>query len=129
MIAVDTNIIVRLLTGDDEKQYRASQDLFERNTVFVPDSVLLESEWVLRDAYEFSAAEINGAFRQFLGLPGVRLRDERLVALALNWHAGGMDFADAMHLVLCQKQSVLKTFDRQFIRQAAPGSHCVVEAP
>ncbi len=129
MIAVDTNIIVRLLTGDDKKQYRASQDLVERNSLFVPDTVLLEAEWALRDAYGFSASEINGAFRKMLGLPGVSLRDERLVSLALDWHAEGMDFADAMHLVLCQNLSVLKTFDRKFIQHVAPGSRCVVEAP
>lgn len=129
MIAVDTNILVRLLTGDDRPQTRVSQHLFRDNAVFIPETVLLETEWVLRDAYDLPASDINQALRKLLGLPGVSVRDERLLALALDWHAGGMDFADAMHLALSQYQSVLKTFDRQFIQQSAPGTQCTVEAP
>ncbi|WP_242055318.1 MULTISPECIES: PIN domain-containing protein [Nostocales] len=51
MVAVDTNIIVRLLTQDDELQYQKSLEIFQTQTVFIPDTVILETEWVLRFAY------------------------------------------------------------------------------
>jgi predicted nucleic-acid-binding protein len=47
MVAVDTNIIVRLLTQDDEAQYQKSLEIFQTQTIFIPDTVILETEWVL----------------------------------------------------------------------------------
>lgn len=44
MIAVDTNIIVRLITKDDEIQYQKSLELFKNNNIFIPDTVILETE-------------------------------------------------------------------------------------
>ncbi len=43
MIAVDTNIVIRLLTGDEPEQYRKSLSLFEQEIVFLPDTVILET--------------------------------------------------------------------------------------
>lgn len=54
MVAVDTNIVVRLLTQDDELQYQKSQEIFQTQDVFIPDTVILETEWVLRFAYKQS---------------------------------------------------------------------------
>jgi predicted nucleic-acid-binding protein len=51
MVAVDTNIIVRFLTQDDELQYQKSLEIFQTQNVFIPDTVILETEWVLRFAY------------------------------------------------------------------------------
>jgi len=63
MIAVDTNVIVRLLTQDDEQQYNKSVRLFQEQDIFIPDTVLLETEWVLRFAYQFKPNEICAALR------------------------------------------------------------------
>jgi predicted nucleic-acid-binding protein len=41
MIAVDTNIVVRLLTQDDEQQYNKSLKLFQEQDIFIPDTVIL----------------------------------------------------------------------------------------
>lgn len=48
MIAVDTNIIIRLLTHDDEQQYKKSFAIFNTQEVFISDTVILETEWVLK---------------------------------------------------------------------------------
>jgi len=45
VIAVDTNVVVRLLARDDETQYQASRALFETQEIFIPDTVVLELEW------------------------------------------------------------------------------------
>lgn len=46
MIGIDTNIVIRLLTRKDETQYRKALALFEKNDIFMPETVILESEWV-----------------------------------------------------------------------------------
>lgn len=129
MVAVDTNVLVRLLTHDDDSQYQASYALFQREQVFVPDSVLLELEWVLRHAYGFSVAEVCNALRKLLGLRNVHSSNPAVVAKALDWHEAGLDFADALHLTICHKLPCLKTFDDRFIRCARSLSNCAVERP
>ena len=54
MIAVDTKVLVRFLTRDDETQFKKAVKLFREPRIFVSESVLFETEWVLRYAYEFS---------------------------------------------------------------------------
>lgn len=70
-IAVDTNIVVRLLTQDDKVQYQQSLGIFRNHDVFIPDTVILETEWVLRFAYKFKPEDICQAFRNLFGLPNV----------------------------------------------------------
>ncbi len=73
MIAVDTNIIIRFLTRDDEKQYKKSFLIFNTEEVFISDTVILETEWVLRYAYEFSPDDICDALVKLFGLSNVHL--------------------------------------------------------
>lgn len=54
MIAIDTNIVVRFLTQDDPAQFKQAARLFRETELFIAESVLLETEWVLRFAYGFS---------------------------------------------------------------------------
>ena len=129
MIAIDTNIIVRFLTKDDAKQYSASRKLFEIEEVYIPDTVILETEWVLRFAYEFEPTEICNAFRKLFGLHNVKLSNEFTIAQAITWHEQGLDFADAFHLALSQNTPILKTFDDKFIKKSKDLSKCVVQKP
>ena len=129
MIAIDTNIIVRFLTKDDAKQYSASKKLFEAEKIYIPDTVILETEWVLRFAYEFEPAEICNAFRKLFGLANIKLSNEFIIAQAINWHEQGLDFADAFHLALSQNTKALKTFDDKFIKKSKDLPKCVVERP
>lgn len=129
MVAIDTNVLVRLLTGDDPSQYASSKALFETHAIFIPITVLLEAEWVLRAAFELSPSQINDALRRVLGLPNVTVADAPRIAQALSWHQQGVDFADALHLALSQSHDRLKTFDAAFIRKAATLTACRVERP
>jgi len=62
MIAVDTNVIVRFLTKDDEAQYQKAYRIFaESAQLFIPTTVILETEWVLRFSYRFSSDRIGYA--------------------------------------------------------------------
>jgi hypothetical protein len=69
MLAIDTNLIVRYLVGDDAGQAARVRRLIDNNDVFVCTTVLLETEWVLRSVYRFSAAQCAKALSDFAGLP------------------------------------------------------------
>ena len=129
MIAIDTNIVVRFLTKDDAAQFNQSVRIFETEDVFIPDTVILESEWVLRFAYSFEANQISHAFKKMLGLPNVTVRNIEQISLAIDWHERGLDFADAMHLAASQNYAGFYTFDSRFVKQAKGLTNCIVKKP
>lgn len=98
MIALDTNVLVRVLTRDDPAQAAMAADLMRSGDLFVCKTVLLELEWVLRFAYGFDRVAIHGAIVRLLGFATLQVEDERAVAEALRGYEAGMDFADALHL-------------------------------
>lgn len=127
MTAIDTNIIVRLLTRDDEAQYNAALALFfEKNDIFISDTVILETEWVLRYAYDFSSNTICNALVKLLGLPNVKTTNAEALALAIEWARGKLDFADALHLALGRNHDEFVTFDKKFARRAKGLNCCPV---
>lgn len=127
MIAIDTNVLVRLLTADHPAQFKASQKLFSSETIFIPDSVVLETEWVLRAAYDMSPSLICEALRNVFGLSNVTLANPQRMAQVIYWHESGLDFADAFHLAASQDCSALKTFDVDFIKRSKSLGSCSVE--
>ena len=120
MHAVDTNVIVRYLTGDDPEQAAKARAVIGHQPIFLPRTVVLEAEWVLRGVYELPMGQIVPALRALAGLPGVFVEDATLVATALDWAAEGMDFADVIHLAASAGCEGLLTFDKQF---ASSGRH------
>ncbi len=118
MLAIDTNLIVRYLTGDHPVQSPRARALIDRNDVFVCTTVLLESEWVLRSVYNFEAAHLAAALMAFAGLPRVTMEDPALAAIALGWMRKGVDLADALHLLHATDCEVFLTFDSRFARAA-----------
>ncbi len=129
MIAVDTNIIIRFLVHDDEKQYKKSFSIFNTHDIFIPDTVILETEWVLRYAYGFSPDAICDALVKLFGLNNIHLSNPAFIAQAIEWHRQGMDFSDALHLAQCQQYDKLYTFDKKFSVKAKGLSLCGVEIP
>lgn len=111
MIAIDTNILARLVTRDDAAQAKRSAALFERERIYIPKSVLLETEWVLRFSYELSGLAILNALKNVVGLPQVTVEDSPAVAEALDLFEAGMDFADALHLASSREAVQFVTFD------------------
>lgn len=117
MIAVDTNVVIRFLVDDHPAEGRRARRAFEENRVHLAESVLLESEWVLRAVYGFSREEISGAIRSLLRLASVSVDDRAAVFQVLDWFDAGFDFADALHYVRSAGLE-LKTFDKKFIARA-----------
>lgn len=122
MRAVDTNVVVRYLTGDDAEQAARAKRIFATGPVFLSTTVLLESEWVLRSAYGFSATRVAAALQVLAGLADVTVEDPILLGEALDRTERGMDFADALHLGAASRCESMLTFDQRFIRaaEAAP---------
>jgi predicted nucleic-acid-binding protein len=118
MHAIDTNVVVRYLTGDHPEQSAKARDFIDRHRVFISKTVMLESEWVLRGVYGFAPSRIYRALRAFAGLPSVSLESPALLAKALDYAEQGLDFADALHLTSMGDCEAMITFDLKFIKMA-----------
>ena len=119
MHAVDTNVLVRLLTGDDVEQTKRAAALFKKEAVYIPKTVLLETEWVLRRLYRLERKAVMSAFRKVSGLANVEIENPLTVTQALQWCDGGMDFADALHLASSHASEKFTTFDAQLKKSAS----------
>lgn len=126
MIAVDTNILARFYVDDPSDPEAAKQRpvarkvLADSASLFVPRTVILELEWVLRAFYGFDSAEFTKVVRHLLGLPNVHVEHWEHVDSALHWHLDGLDFADAMHLAASEHCAELLSFDdKRFARRAS----------
>lgn len=118
MTAVDTNVVVRLLTGDDPRQAAAARLLFASEPVWLAKTVLLETAWVLRSLYALSDSAVHGSFTKLLGLPNVHVEDSAAVSAALTLAAQGLEFDDALHLMSRPAGSAFVTFDKASVRRA-----------
>ena len=129
MIAADTNIVVRYLTGDDPDESPKAKALVESGDLFVSTTVLLETEWVLRTVYHYPASQLVETLRAFAGLPGVTVEARSQAAGAFDLAARGMDFADALHLTRSEHCEAFVTFDRRFAALARRLGTIAVRAP
>jgi predicted nucleic-acid-binding protein len=129
MVAVDTNILVRFLVKDDLAQFQRAEKLLQDHEIYIPDTVLLETEWVLRFAYNLSPDDILQGFLHLLGMEQVNVRDAFAVKQALDWFAQKMDFADAWHLALSQSCGRFATFDDKLVKRAKGKGSCKAFEP
>jgi len=115
MRAVDTNVLVRLLTRDDARQV-AVADAFVRRGAWISLLALAEAVWVLTAAYERSEAEIATAVEMLLNHKDLVLQDSEVVAAALESFRSRpmLGFSDCLLLELARKAGHLPlgTFDR-----------------
>ena len=131
MVSIDTNVLVRLLLGDDAAQLLRVKALFRKKETYTASvTVMLELVWVL-DAYECTREEICGGLELLLGLPNFKPAHLPELRLALSWFEQGMDFADSLHLALSFDSNSMLTFDRKFVKLARKlrAGHLVLEVP
>ena len=119
MLAVDTNVLVRLITQDDAAQVTRAARLFQREQIWIAKTVLLETEWVLRYVYGFTPQDITDALQGLAGLSAVHLEDPVAVNQALSWLDAGVDFADGLHLASCGEATRFASFDARLMKSAA----------
>lgn len=125
MMALDTNILARFYVDDPADPEAAKQRpiayeiLTNHSSLFVPLTVALELEWVLRAFYRFEADDVIRVLEHLLGLTNVNVEESSRVAKSLELLAQNMDFADTLHLSGSSHCEALYTFDdRRFARRA-----------
>jgi predicted nucleic-acid-binding protein len=124
VISVDTNILARFYCEDPDDPEAARQRpiarriILESTALFVPLTVILELEWVMRGFYEVEPVSVCEAMAHLLGMPHVTVEHWEAVSDAVNLHRRGLDFADALHWASSAACSRVLTFDRGFVRSA-----------
>lgn len=117
-ICVDTNVLVRLATGDAPTEHEAVVRALEARPWRVLSTVLLETEWVLRSLYGYTSTQFAAFVEWMAAEPRIELADAAAARLAASHHRAGLDFADALHLALARGQPFL-TLDRKLLRRSA----------
>lgn len=119
MIALDTNILARLLLRDDARQFARARDLLAQERDYTaPITVMQELVWVL-EVNDCAREDVAHGLALLLGLPNFKPHLPEALRQALDWYAQGLDFADALHLALSQGSEELATFDRAFVKQSS----------
>jgi len=120
MIALDTNVLVRLVTRDDEAQAQRARDLLEfqsdsDGSLFVSDVVLAEFAWVLRSRYALAGSDIARTLRAMLDNATLAWQSRTAATRALSlFESGGVDFPDCLIVALAQSHhcEAVATFDQ-----------------
>lgn len=134
MKAVDTNVLARFFINDPDDAEAALQQPAAvtalSGSVFVPVSVMLEFEWLMRGFYELPRGEIQKVFQSLCGLENMMIEDREIVLSALTAYRQGLDFADALHLARSGHCRAFLTFDQRLLKRAkAARLTPIVEAP
>jgi predicted nucleic-acid-binding protein len=126
VIGLDTNVLARYLieeAGADDatiKQRDATRILIESGQdLFLPKTVALELEWVLRGYYRFSREQVGLVFDALLKLPTLQLEDRAAIEQALAGLRAGLDFADALHHASCRACTAIASFDQRSFAKPA----------
>lgn len=122
--SVDTNILVRLVAQDDEQQAQAVDRLLARHAkraefLFVPITVILELEWVLRSKLSQSKADVIQTMAALLTMVEFSFESEDALEQALvDYEDGNADFGEYIHLALSRRKEALPfwTFDHKASR-------------
>jgi predicted nucleic acid-binding protein len=117
---VDTNVLIRHLTGDPPAQAaQATRCLAKAAELLLPDLILAEVAYVLESFYETPRAKVAETLRAVLGFPAITVVDPELAQRAVEvYDVHRLDFADA-YLVACAERSgvgVIVSFDRSIDR-------------
>lgn len=117
MLAVDTNILVRLVARDDAEQVSAAEEFVSKGA-WVSHLVLTETLWVLDSVYDLSRAQIATAAEMLLNHRDLTVQDAEVVtsALAHFRKRSTIAFSDCLILEIARKAGHLPvgTFDRDF---------------
>lgn len=121
MPALDANVLVRYVVRDDYVQLAAARRLIRKcvadgQTLFVPVTVTLEFEWVLRASFEYAKEQVMAVLSSLFSAAELSFESERALEVALQlYRNGSADFADCLHVALAAQagESPLWTFDRR----------------
>ena len=123
MTAVDTNVIVRYLVGDDAEQAEAARALIDGLTPgapgFICREVVIEVAWVLERSYRFTRTRVAETLMDLTASDSLVVENSDDVAAAAHrYREGGAGFSDLMILAAAERAEAmpLHTFDRRLAR-------------
>ncbi|MFN3820472.1 type II toxin-antitoxin system VapC family toxin [Blastomonas sp.] len=122
LLGADTNIIIRLVVEDDAEQLDRIGELLSEHELFVPLTVLLETEWVLRSRFQWSRADIATTFAALIMLEGIFVEQASEIGWAIDRYAAAGEFADFVHVVASRECQGFATFDARLKRLAGSDS-------
>lgn len=101
MIGLDTNVLVRYITGDDRKQAalaaRLIESLSEESPGFISVVTLVELCWVLESAYQFTRSQLTAVFQTLMAVENFKIDRVSVVASAMRQYSDSQcDFADCL---------------------------------
>lgn len=114
MRIVDTNIILRFLLKDDEKQSPESLAIINNNEIFIPNEVFVEAIYVLRTVYKFPKEEINNIIQDLLSEENVVFQNKDVIETTISTYvAKNIDIVDCMLYAYkkCESHDI-ETFDK-----------------
>lgn len=120
MPALDTNVLIRYIVRDDSAQLAAARRLIrkcvsEQHALFVPVTVTLELEWVLRSSFGYDKLETIRVLSDLFSAAELSFESEQALEVALELHRrSAADFADCLHIALAAQagEQPLWTFDK-----------------
>ncbi len=133
MIGLDTNVLVRLLTGDDPAQQQLAAAYIEKSCstedpAYINRIVLIEFVWVLESVYKYSRPQIAEALVRMLRTAELRFEDHEAAWAAATAYRNGVDFAD--FVIVCTNEKAgcraTATFDVRAAKQL-PGVEVIRE--
>jgi predicted nucleic-acid-binding protein len=124
MPALDTNVLARYVVQDDSGQLAAAKRLIDRvvaegQSLFVPVTVTLELEWVLRASFGYVKDDVLRVLSNLFSAAELSFESERALEVALQlYRESSADFADCLHIALATEagESPLWTFDKDAAR-------------
>jgi predicted nucleic-acid-binding protein len=127
LIAIDTNVLLRLILDDEPEQAKAARGLLAENVLYVPLTVTLETEWVLRAAYRLQRNRIADAIEFAVEMENLKFENSNALYWITARYRDGADFADLVHIISSKEAKTFATFDKKIEKQAALGCPLVVK--
>ena len=119
---LDTNFLIRFLTGDKNKKYRSLYSFFEslergEMRVELKLIVLFQVIYVLKSFYKVPKKEIVGGLTDLIKYKGITIKETKIVQQALNlWCEKNVEIVDCYLIACLEKdaQSIIYSYDRDF---------------
>jgi len=96
MIYIDTNVLLRYLLADDQKQFGQAKAIFDNTNVFILNEVIVETIYVLNKVYDVSKSEIMSVLKKVVEKHNVFLLSKEVILKALPCYHLGLDPVDAI---------------------------------
>ena len=122
MSLIDTNVIIRFLTGSSDEKFKGVYEFFEKIEsgkiiVELKQIVLFQTVFVLKSFYKVPKAQIVEAIGRLLKLKGLKIKEKKTIMQTMHiWDSNNIEIVDA-YLIAClqnEDQNILYSYDTDF---------------